>query len=492
MSSCERHVYGAEFDKRAIELAVNNGRLLSMEIEFNQLCNFQCVYCYAAKTADPKNELTLEEAQDVILQARELDAKKIIILGGEPMLYRHAMDMIGFIRDLGMTVEMFTNGANMTAENAKRLYELGVTVALKMNTFDEKLQDMLSGKKGAYLQIQEAFRNLKSAGYPAPGHEMGVSTVICRQNLAEIVTMWRWLRERNLNPYFEMITPQGNACENDNLYVEPDRLGVLFHELAVIDREYGHQWTPQPPLVGGECLRHRFSCAVNALGDVQPCVGVTIPVGNIRQNRLKDILRESEVIRDLKSYRKNMKGPCRQCDQLDNCYGCRGAAFQMTGDYLASDPLCWRNIGRQAEIVKIPVSASVLVPHAAPMLMITRLVEIGERSATVEMDLAGDNIFLGEDGLLSGSAYVELVAQAIAAQNGFRSMGGERNGSKEGLLIGVKDFVVQGEARAGDCLRIHVKKVGTFGDFCMIKGEVFNGELSVAFGEIKIWQKDSE
>ncbi|WP_035240507.1 radical SAM/SPASM domain-containing protein [Desulfobacter vibrioformis] len=45
----------------------------------------------------------------------------------------------------------------------------------------------------------------------------------------------------------------------------------------------------------------------------------------------------------LKNHRQTIKGFCRTCEKSDTCYGCRGAAFQVTGDLLASDPLCWRN-----------------------------------------------------------------------------------------------------------------------------------------------------
>ncbi len=87
-----------------------NGSLLSMEIEFNSVCNFRCVYCYASENGSQRNELTKEEFQDVITQAKELGARKIIVLGGEPMLYPHIMEMIRFIRGLDMDVELFTNG----------------------------------------------------------------------------------------------------------------------------------------------------------------------------------------------------------------------------------------------------------------------------------------------------------------------------------------------------------------------------------------------
>ena len=90
-------------------------------------------------------------------------------------------------------------------------------------------------------------------------------------------------------------------------------------------------------------MRHQVSCLVTATGEVMPCVGVTIPLDNIRNNSLGDILKNSQVVKDLKNFREMIKGECRDCDKAHECYGCRGAAYQLTGDYLASDPTCWRN-----------------------------------------------------------------------------------------------------------------------------------------------------
>src|ERR1035437_22912 len=114
MSTCRNRIYGAEFSREDIEHAIREDRLLSLEVEFNSDCNFKCIYCYTADTNNSCNgdELTLEEQQRVILQGKDMGVRKIIILGGEPMLYPHILDMIRFIRNLGLEVELFTNGAN--------------------------------------------------------------------------------------------------------------------------------------------------------------------------------------------------------------------------------------------------------------------------------------------------------------------------------------------------------------------------------------------
>lgn len=337
-------IYNLEFTETEIKEAVAAGRLLSMEIEFSRICNFRCSYCYVPSQVKRTNELSREEIKDVILQAKNLGARKIIILGGEPSIYPHLVEMILFLSREGLEIEMFTNGSGIDQKLAEVLAREKVRVVLKMNSRDAALQDRLAGVEGAAKIITRAFNTLKSAGYPSHDQFLAISTIICQQNLAELPAMWEWLRSEEIEPYFEIITPQEHASENTWLAVDACALKNLFTGLAAIDREkFARNWEPQPPLVGNKCMRHQVSCVVTATGDVMPCVGVTIPLDNIRNNRLADILKNSEVVNNLKNYRQMIKGACKSCDKADECYGCRGAAFQLTGDYLASDPTCWRN-----------------------------------------------------------------------------------------------------------------------------------------------------
>ena len=337
-------IYNLEFTEQEIRAAVAAGKLLSMEIEFSRICNFRCSYCYVPGGNECGNELSREEIRDVILQAKELGARKIIILGGEPSIYPHLVEMIRFLGQEGLEVEMFTNGTGIDPALAAVLAEEKVRVVLKLNSRDETIQDRLAGKKGAFRIINRALATLQEAGYPSAEQFLAISTVICQQNIKELPAMWQWLREEKIEPYFEVITPQANALDNIWLGVDSSALKELFVHLSAIDRErFGRDWEPQPPLVGNKCMRHQVSCVVTATGEVMPCVGVTIALDNIRDNKLAHILKHSEVVNNLKNYRNMIKGACRTCEKAEECYGCRGAAYQMTGDYLASDPTCWRN-----------------------------------------------------------------------------------------------------------------------------------------------------
>jgi radical SAM protein with 4Fe4S-binding SPASM domain len=335
--------------------------------------------------------------------------------------------------------------------------------------------------------MRAALIHLQDAGYPQGAGFLAVSTIICQDNISELPALWIWLRDQGILPYFEIITPQGGAAQNDGFSVPTEKVEKLFYEISDIDRtRYKHIWDPQPPLVSGKCLRHQFSCLINAQGFVMPCVGVNMPIGNIREKKLKDILQESEVIGNLRGFRHKIKDPCGKCDKSDHCYGCRGAAYQLTGDYLASDPLCWKNTDHVHEITKLPVSVADFIPQEGPMRLIDRLMKIGERTAEVETTVRKDMPFVSEKGFLDEAAYLEIIAQAVAAMGGFESYGSS-NKKPEGFLLGAKQFEVLGRARIGDVLTVSVFKYAKYGEFGIIKGSICRGADVLAQGEIKIW-----
>lgn len=490
MSGCGNMPFRFEFPPQDIEQAVLNSQLLSVEIEFSLKCNLRCPYCYVPEMADQKNELSSAEIRDVIFQARDLGARKIVILGGEPLTYPRIMEKIEFIHSLGLQVELFTNGLHLTRERARRLFDLGVNVVLKINSFKDDVQDKLVGVPGSSKKMRAALAHLQEAGYPRGAGFLAVSTVICRDNFSELTALWIWLRDQGILPYFEILTPQGKAAQNDDLNVRTEEIEKLFHEISEIDRtRYNQIWDPQPPLVGGKCLRHQFSCLINAQGFVMPCVGINMPVGNIREKKLKDIISESEIIQNLRDFRHRIKGSCGKCDKADDCYGCRGAAYQLTGDYLASDPLCWKNTAHAHEITKLPVSVGGLVPHEGPMLLVDRLIKIGERTAEVETTVRQDMPFVDDKGFLDEVAYLEIIAQAMAAMKGFEQHGRSKR-KPEGFLLGGKNFEILGRARVGDVLTVSVFKYAKFGDFGVIKGSVCRGAQVLAQGEAKFWEKE--
>ena len=474
--------FSPSYSLELIRRTAAENRLLSVEIEPTLSCNYHCPYCYAAKNDAPANELSYQELANVVKQAGELGAERVIILGGEPLIYPHIFKLIDYISSLGMSVELFSNGSLLTAGTAAKLFKANVRLVLKLNSFKADVQAMLTGEADGLKTAMQALENALAAGYTMGNELLAVSTIICRPNIGEMEELWRYLRDRRIIPYFEVITPQGKAVENAWLQPSSEEIRDVFEKLSALDREYGYNWEPRPPLVGDRCLRHQYSCLVTSTGNVFPCVGIDIPVGNIRQTPLREIISGSEIIQDLRNHLNTIKAPCGACELADECYGCRGTAYQMTGDWLASDPLCWRIDSSKHPIRTLPAEAAGLIPHQAPMQLIDSLDEVGEKTFVASVKITPDNQFLSPEGEIAESAYIEMIAQTLAAGNNFREQS-----NTGGMLAGVKDFLVHGSCRAGDKLKITCTKKIKFDNWSIIYGEVCRDNKLIAEGELKIW-----
>jgi len=326
----------------------------SMSLEFGSMpCPLKCSYCYGNGSyhqplsfRKPQIPLSVDEILGVLDQARELGLSGVGIIGPhEPIREPELMLLVKGIRAKGLRVTIFTKGAYFNESLARELCCYDVTLGITVHSLRPSIHDCLSGVVGTHAKMMRGLRLLLKAGYNKKPGKLLIQSVIVRQNLSDLMDVWRWARKNKFTPFFERLTIQGRAREcARELIVAPEILEDLFTNIAEIDeKEYGHKWTPHPPWVGMNCQRHRDSCHMTHDGYIQPCTGVDIPVGNVRDADLARILRNSTIIKNLRNIRETIKRACKNCTLRMDCYGCRGHAYQLTGDYLAEDPCCWEN-----------------------------------------------------------------------------------------------------------------------------------------------------
>jgi MoaA/NifB/PqqE/SkfB family radical SAM enzyme/predicted hotdog family 3-hydroxylacyl-ACP dehydratase len=487
---CSIRINGLGFSREEIAACAERTGLLSLEIDLACPGDCQCAACQSSPQA-ARPTLSLPEIFGLLDQAAALGARRCILVDSEPTSYADLLQLIDHIHAAGMQVELFTNGAALSDATARFLRQRGVAVVLKLDSLNRDIANRLAGNDHAYDTAHAALANLKRAGYgDSIAPRLAVRTDICDENLGEIPAIWRWARSQKMEPYVQIITPRSRADEKPR-FIAPERAKLLFEELGRIDHdEFARDWETSPSLIGRSCKRHLFACHVTPCGTIFACVGVTIPLGDIRVEPLAEILNLSEVLENIRAFEQKVKEPCRTCCKTVDCYGCRGAAYQLTGDYLAGDQLCWKAKG--VEIPSLPIGVQGIIPHGPSMRMIDRLVQIGERYARTEFVVRQDSVLVDASGRLDELAYIEMIAQSFAACHGFH-LTGEVGKVHRGLLIGIKDLIVSGEAFVGDRLTVIVRKITRFGDFGVVEGDVLhqNGKL-MATGQVKIWRPSNE
>ncbi|MBD3264094.1 MAG: radical SAM protein [Candidatus Omnitrophica bacterium] len=338
--SLERYMFKEKAGSRTEDI------IRSFDLELSRRCNQRCIYCFADAGEAPEGELTLDELKKVVLQAKGAGAHQAVIVGGgEPLLYEGLKELIEFIKNEQLAITLLTNGVLLDDSWLDYFLGLDINLCVKLNAFkDTGIHDYLTSNSGSCKIVKAAVERALKKGYTKTGKPyLILESIICGLNYAEIPYLWRWARDNEILPFMEVVTPQGRARNNKELSLSKDKIKDMFFKLKRIDEElYGYTWIPYPPIAAFPCRRNDYSCYVTSTGEVYPCAGLNLSVGNIRNRPLKSILKSSPLIKKMRNIKTYLEGKCSTCEHNNVCYGCRGKAFSETGNPFAQDPVCWR------------------------------------------------------------------------------------------------------------------------------------------------------
>lgn len=312
---------GWDFTSEDVLEALRNDRMLNPAFELGtNACPWNCSFCF---TEDPQNphgakrrlrdEMGLERRLRLLDEAAELGARSINFVGaGEPTIDPDFWEIVEHIARRGMVPIIYTEGALRLRDLSfvRRLFELGATIVLKMNSMrDAAYQDRIvrggATKKslpaGSYsVARDEALRMLLAAGFAdAVPTRLAFDTIVCRSNLGEIADLHRFARRNNIFVLFVNYLPSGRsqAAPDDALSQEEQRR--VFSELASIDRlEHGIERPALFPYGGGvACTIRGLGLYVKIGGAIYDCPGEAVALGHLNRGTLRDAWERAAPIR---------------------------------------------------------------------------------------------------------------------------------------------------------------------------------------------------
>jgi MoaA/NifB/PqqE/SkfB family radical SAM enzyme len=93
--------------------------LKEVSIEIIRRCANNCVHCSSLSGEKCSEILEYELFVSVVTDAARLGAKTICISGGEPFLHHRIVDMIAFVRSIGLQSYVYTSGIILDTQNNK-------------------------------------------------------------------------------------------------------------------------------------------------------------------------------------------------------------------------------------------------------------------------------------------------------------------------------------------------------------------------------------
>ncbi len=330
-------------------------------------CNLACKHCYsdAGDEAAP-DELSIGEAKSVLDDIADWGVKLLIFDGGEPLCRDDFFDIAAHASSRGLRVVIGTNGTLVDADAVKQLRASRVMgVQISIDGADATTHDSFRGQEGAF---EKALRGAEACRKGSLPFQFGMT--IRRSVLNQIPQMLRLAVECGANAaeFFDLIQVPRVKREIPAEVLTPDERREVMEWLAeaqedcpVIIRVPGCPMYPlilqeksiQPkhfpadllkriPYYGRGCAAGMPHGYITVLpnGDMIPCMLLHVKLGNVREKTITQVWDDSDILAALRN-RELLEGECGHCVYRDECAGCRGRAYEETGNMLAADPGCW-------------------------------------------------------------------------------------------------------------------------------------------------------
>jgi MoaA/NifB/PqqE/SkfB family radical SAM enzyme len=311
------------------ELMKNKGRLLTLDIDFGNVCSLNCPHCFRRdnKVDIRKNKsLSYEETTKIIKDAKKLGLKSVKFLGaGEPFEDKKFIKFLRFLKSLNIIPVIFTKGLIIgddklvkfwnvdygiknSKDLIKELKKVNATILLGFNSFDNKKQNKMVGGIDGYTEKRNrALELLVGAGFnnDQPTKLCLAANPITHENYAELLEIYKWGRTRNI---YVIVCPTmvSGRCTKKSVWekITPSKqkLIKLYTEIYKFNIEKGIQTLSQiekegiASYAGGHpCNQIACGAYITLGGTVLRCPGDDVTTfGDIREKSLKEIWENSE------------------------------------------------------------------------------------------------------------------------------------------------------------------------------------------------------
>lgn len=334
-----------------------------------------CGHCYIGRRKLWKNNnyvpkaMTLEQFDYVLPQLVEAGVTRMNFGGGESPLHKDFTRMVQKLRGAGITISLVTNGS--TLPKIRPYLSLFNDIGVSLD-FPDKRHSENRGREKAYDWAISCMRALVASGKVKTEMVTCIMSTNydCLPELYDLaqktgVDMWRLNRfHATKNDLVRFSTqPSGldMIIDNSHLACSPEQMKVAFEYLASITPREQNYTIPDPvfrTFVSGKGLLPgtpygRLSFRIKTDGGVVPNIFTDQPVGNVFNERLKDILNSDAF----KKYNgKAPEGKCQSCINVDHCRGGDITDTRLTNSN--SDPYCFLDTTRQSTVRMVPLEST--------------------------------------------------------------------------------------------------------------------------------------
>ncbi len=296
------------------------------EFAITHRCNLRCKFCYL-ENYDTK-EMSTKKAKKIILKLKnEAKVPFISFTGGEPLLRDDIEELIAYATEIGLKVNLISNGTLLTNEKVKSLKQVGLRSAqISLESPDRDIHNYLTGAK-TFDKTVNGIKNLISNNI-----YVHTNTTINRYNYKSMYEYPDFAKSIGLKKFSaNIIIPVGTAKKNKKLWLDYSEIGDIIDRIKINADENGIEfiwYSPLPyciynPIAKGFGSKSCAAChglvSIDPAGNINPCSSYPEKIGNWLKKDFKKIWFSEKALyfRDM-DYLPEI---CKNCEYKEICAG---------------------------------------------------------------------------------------------------------------------------------------------------------------------------
>ncbi|MFO0739954.1 MAG: GTP 3',8-cyclase MoaA [Labilithrix sp.] len=284
----------------------------SVRLSLTDRCDLACIYCRPdRRDGYLEDRLEIEAWKTMAAGLVRAGVRRVRLTGGEPLLHPAIVEVIAFLRGLGIDDLALTTNATRLERHARALRDAGLMrINVSLDTLDaDRFHRMTRG--GKLDAVVRGIDTARDVGYD----EIKLNAVVVKdENDAELEAIVRWCWERGIVPRFLEVMAIGEGAKLKDRVVRASemraRLAHLLHPgEAVGEPDRGparyvvarHDATKKVGFITGTSDTYCKGCdrlRVAADGTLRPCLATNDGVPAARIARAGDVNGVVDAIHD--------------------------------------------------------------------------------------------------------------------------------------------------------------------------------------------------
>ena len=326
------------------------GGVTSVMFELTYRCGEKCIHCYnvgatrndsEVSLRGKRTELDIEDYKQLIDALIAEGLIKVCLSGGDPFSKSIIWDIISYLYEKEIAIDIFTNGISVTEKVGCLANYYPRTIGVSLYSGIAEVHDRITRIKGSHKKTLRFIEQCSEYAIP-----MLLKCCIMKTNVKSYYTVKDIAYKYGALPQFDLnITDSvdGDKCASTVL-----RLGHEELEIVLRDRDLayyiGKDEIKETTRVETDimCNAGLNTFCITPEGNVQPCCAFPLKLGNIKEERISSIIRQSEL---LKWWQTKTIKDCPDCYKHPYCAYCQmcvGNNYTAHGNPLkASDNNCF-------------------------------------------------------------------------------------------------------------------------------------------------------